>query len=73
MDAGGVDPGAEPLVACPDMPFEHNDMPCVGDFLCTTPVKCCSGGMQCSEYGHKCVDGVFKLLGFNDGCFGLPP
>jgi len=47
-DAGDVEPGTRPLTACPDVPFDHNDMPCVGDFLCTTPVKCCNAGTLCS-------------------------
>ena len=72
-DAGDVGPGVEPLTACPSMPFDHNDMPCVGDFLCRTPVKCCNGGAVCSEQGHQCMNGVFKYLGFNDSCVGQPP
>jgi len=74
-DAGpdAQDAGPDLLTACPDMPFAHADAPCAGDFLCRTPVKCCSGGTVCSAYGHQCTNGVFKNLGFNDSCFGRPP
>jgi hypothetical protein len=69
------DEASEPkaLTACPDKPFDHADAPCVGDFLCRTPVKCCSGGTVCSENAHQCMNGSLKYLGFNDTCFGQPP
>lgn len=75
LDAEGAETTAKPdaLTACPDMPFAHADAPCIGDFLCRSPVKCCSGGTVCSEHGHQCTNGVFKYLGFNDACFGQPP